>query len=244
MLKIDFHIHTQEDPDNQISYSAYDVIDRAAYLHFDAIAITNHNLLTYGNDLETYAENKGVILFPGLEQSINHKHVLLINFSAPESLITYSDIEKTASDQTLVIAPHPFFPGMQSIGKEMYSLTRLFDAVELCHFYCPQLNFNREAVRFSKQYGLPMIAGSDAHVWEQFGPCYSLVNSAKNKTAIIQAIKAGNVQPVAPALTLAKMMMIYFKILKNKPTLKRSLIRIHGIINRLRHVSATRNLLK
>jgi len=244
MLKIDFHIHTHEDRDNNISYNAYDLIDRAAYLNFDAIAITNHNLLTYDNQLESYARDKEVILFSGLEQSIDHKHVLLINFPSPESLTTYNAIETSKTSDTLVIAPHPFFPGMQSMGKKMYGLTHLFDAIEFCHFYCPQLNFNREAVRYSKKFGLPMIGGSDAHVWEQFGNCYSLVNSAKNKSDIIRAIKAGHVQTISSPLTVTKMITIYLKILKNKPSLKRSLIRIHGIINRLRNVSETRNILK
>ena len=244
MLKIDFHIHTKEDRDNQISYSSYDLIDRASALKYDAIAITNHNLLTFNDDLETYARNKGIILFSGLEQSIDHKHILLINFPKPELLTTYKDIEMSKNKDTLVIAPHPFFPGMQSIGKDIYHLSHLFDAIEFCHFYCPQLNFNREAIRYAKQFKQPMIAGSDAHIWEQFGLCYSLVNSPKNKTDIIRAIKAGQIQFIAPPLTLTKMMLIYMKILLHKPSLKRSFLRIHGIINRLSHVSETRKFLK
>ncbi|KPA13031.1 phosphoesterase [Candidatus Magnetomorum sp. HK-1] len=244
MVKIDFHIHTSEDIDNNIAYSAFDLIDRAAHLKFDAITITNHNAITFNKDLENYAKSKGLILFPGFEQSIDHKHVLLINFSKPETIETFSDIAQLKTDDNLVIAPHPFFPGMQSLGKDIYSFPKLFDAVEFCHFYCPQVNFNREAIRFSQKNNLPMIAGSDAHVWEQFGRCYSLVKSEKNKTDIIKAIKAGKVISVAPALTLAKMISIYIKILKNKPSLKRSFVRIHGIINRLKNVSETRNILK
>ena len=244
MIKIDFHIHTREDIDNNIAYSAFDLIDRAAYLKFDAITITNHNIITFSKELEKYAESKDVILFPGFEQSIQHKHVLLINFSNPESIKNFSHIAKLKSNENLVIAPHPFFPGMQSLGKYMYSFPRLFDAIEFCHFYCPQLNFNNEAIRFANRHNLPLIAGSDAHVWEQFGRCYSLVNCKKDKTSIIQAIKAGKITQVAPELTLAKMISIYIKILKNKPSLKRSLIRINGIINRLKHVSETRKSLK
>jgi len=244
LLKIDFHIHTMEDEDNHIDYTSYELIDQAAALSFDAIAITNHDLMIYDEKLVTYAKEKGVILFPGVERSIDHKHVLLINFSEIESLNTYETIQKAKNDDNLVIAPHPFFPGMQSLGKDMYSQSKLFDAIEFCHFYNPRLNFNREAIRYAKQYSLPLIGGSDAHVREQFGRCYSLVKSEKNKIAIIKAIKKGHVQVVAPPLRLGKMILIYLKILSNKPGLKRALVRVQGILNRLRRISETRKYLR
>jgi hypothetical protein len=243
-LKIDFHIHTYEDTDNYIDYNAYDLIDRAVILSFDAIAITNHDMIIYDSKLAAYAEKRGILLFPGVERSIDHKHLLLINFSDIDSLDTYDAIQHAKNDNNLVIAPHPFFPGMQSLGKDMYFHPGLFDAIEYCHFYNHRLNFNREAMRFAKAYGLPLIAGSDAHTQEQFGRCYSLVNSDKNRYAIIQAIKKGHVQVVAPPLTLAKMIRIYLKILSNKPNLKRAFVRIQGIINRLRYLSETKKYLQ
>jgi hypothetical protein len=200
--------------------------------------------MIYDEKLVTYAEKMDIVLFSGVERSINHKHLLLINFSDVSSLSSYDAILRAKKDNNLVIAPHPFFPGMQSLGKEMYYQSALFDAIEYCHFYSPQLNFNREAVRYAKQYGLPLIAGSDAHVLEQFGRCYSLVKSEKNRDAIIKAIKKGHIQVVAPPLRLSQMIRIYLKILSNKPNLKRSFIRMHGILNRLRRVSETRKYLK
>jgi len=243
-LKIDFHIHTREDTDNVIDYTAFDLIDRAASLDFDAISITNHDVQIYGNKLKSYAEKKDLILFPGMERSINHKHVLLINFSDRQLFNTYNEIQLAKTEENLVIAPHPFFPGMQSLGQDMYQHPELFDAVEFCHFYCPQFNFNREAIRFSKKYHLPLVAGSDAHVQEQFGRCYSLVKSEKNQFAIIQAIKAGDVQVVSSPLQLSQMIIIYLKILSQKPSLKRALMRVRGIGNRLRQVSEIRQYLK
>jgi len=243
-LKIDFHTHTREDTDNHIDYTAFDLIDHAARLQFDAIAITNHDAITYGPDLETYANQKDIVLFPGMERSIDHKHVLLINFQNTDDLTDYENIKKAKTDDNLVIAPHPFFPGMQSLGKDTYHHADLFDAVEFCHFYCAQLNFNREAIRFSEKYRLPLVANSDAHVLEQFGRCYSLVNSKKNKYDIIQAIKNRQVKIVAPELTLNRMVKIYLKILANKTGLKQAFMRVCGIMNRLRHVSETRQYLK
>jgi len=244
LLKIDFHIHTREDTDNNIEYDAYALINRAARLSFDAIAITNHNTMISDKKVYAYAKKKGIVLFPGVEQSIDHKHLLLINFSEIDGLDNYDAIRKAKNDTNLVIAPHPFFPGMQSLGKDMYLHPDLFDAIEYCHFYSTQINFNREAERFANKHGLPLVAGSDAHIQEQFGRCYSLVKSQKNKNDIIQGIKRGHVQVLTRPLRLSKMIRIYLKILSNKPHLKRSFVRLKGILNRLRHVSETRKYLQ
>lgn len=126
LLKIDFHIHTKEDTDNNIEYDAFELINRAEMLSFDAIAITNHNQLMNNEKLNSYAEKKGIILFPGVEQSIDHKHVLLINFSQIDSFDNYDAIRKAKNNNNLVIAPHPFFPGMQSLGKDLYLHSDLF----------------------------------------------------------------------------------------------------------------------
>ncbi len=46
MLKIDLHTHSGEDPQDRIGYSTRELIDRAATLGFDALAVTNHNART------------------------------------------------------------------------------------------------------------------------------------------------------------------------------------------------------
>jgi len=65
-LKTDLHIHTAEDPRDNISYSARDMIDRAGELGFDVLSITNHNVVTYDEDLAAYAKKKGILLIPGI----------------------------------------------------------------------------------------------------------------------------------------------------------------------------------
>ena len=65
-LKVDFHTHTAEDPFENINYNAFELIDRASQKGFDALAITNHNTVTYSKELARYAETKGVLLIPGI----------------------------------------------------------------------------------------------------------------------------------------------------------------------------------
>ena len=78
-LKVDLHTHTCEDPQDRISYNAFQLIDRAALKGFDALAITNHDFVLYNDKLVKYAAEKGILLIPGMELTLSKKHVLLIN---------------------------------------------------------------------------------------------------------------------------------------------------------------------
>ena len=44
MLKVDLHIHTSDDPVDRIPHTTTDLIDRAAQLGYDAVAITLHDI--------------------------------------------------------------------------------------------------------------------------------------------------------------------------------------------------------
>ncbi|MBW1896006.1 MAG: PHP domain-containing protein, partial [Deltaproteobacteria bacterium] len=116
------------------------------------------------------------------------------------------------SANTLVMAPHPYFPGPTCLNGQLEATPHLFDAVEYCHFYTDHFDFNRPALRFAKKHGLPVVANSDAHVFEQFGLAYSLVEAEKTPGAIVQAIKAGRVQPVSQPLKLVDLIKIYLRI--------------------------------
>lgn len=67
MLKVDLHTHTAEDPLEDIHYDAFQLIDRASQKGFDVLAIMNHNLITYNQELAEYGEKKGILLIPGIE---------------------------------------------------------------------------------------------------------------------------------------------------------------------------------
>ena len=81
MLKADLHIHTNEDPVDfsKINYSAKDLIKYAAKLHYNVLAITNHNSILYNCMLKSYAKKHGILLIPGTEADIGGKEVLLLN---------------------------------------------------------------------------------------------------------------------------------------------------------------------
>ena len=152
-------------------------------------------------------------MIPGVEVTINHKHILLINMPYEQGVYrSFDDIYHHKSENTLVMAPHPYFPGPTCLNGQLEATPHLFDAVEHSHFYTTHFDFNRPARRFARKHGLPVVANSDAHVFEQFGLAYSLVEAEKTPEAIVQAIKAGRVKPVSDPLKMLNLIKIYLSI--------------------------------
>ena len=70
MLKVDLHLHTADDPLDRIRHSGAELVDRAAALGFDALAITLHDAQFDAARLRAYARERGVLLIPGVERTI------------------------------------------------------------------------------------------------------------------------------------------------------------------------------
>jgi len=207
VLKVDLHLHSREDPIDNITYDARALIDRAARLGFDAIAITLHDGLLRDGSADAYARELGIVLIPGIERSIDGRHVLLINFpDQVQDVRSFDDAARLkARTGGLVIAPHPFFPDRTCLRSALDLHADLFDAVEWSYFWTRGLNFNARAARWARQRGKPIVGNSDLHDLRQLGRTYSLVESDRDPDAICAAIREGRVtvetEPV-PALEL------------------------------------------
>lgn len=198
MLKVDFHAHTADDPCDRIPYSAAELVERAAQVGLDALAITLHDSQYDGGHLADFARQRGVTLIPGIERTILGRHVLLINF--PAKVVGVSSFEelaelKTHHRQGLVIAPHPFFPLTHSLRGLTDRHRELFDAVEYNGCYTSLLNFNRAAVRWASGRKKPVVGCSDAHRLEMVGMTCSLVDAVQpTADDICAAVKEDRVQ--------------------------------------------------
>lgn len=216
-LKVDLHIHTKEDGIDEIAYSARELIDEAALRGFDALAITNHDTLTFSSELGSYAAERGIVLIPGVEACIKGKHILLLNMPfRPDSYTSFEAVLRQKTFDSLVVAPHPYFPGPTSLDGQLEAMPYLFDAVEYSCFRTSRIDFNREAVRFAEKHGLPIVGNSDAHQLQQLGVAYSLVEAEKTLEAIIQAIKAGRVRHVSPSLPVNRLAKMFLGVLAAK----------------------------
>jgi predicted metal-dependent phosphoesterase TrpH len=213
-LKVDLHAHTAEDPQDRIGYTARALLDRAATLGYDALAVTNHNALTYDAALADYAAERGILLLPGTEITAEGCHVLVINPRfpiRPGHAYTLADIPRLKTPDSLWIAPHPFYFLFQSLHQRLYELLPYFDAVELASYHNSVLDLNNKALRAAAEAGKPVIGTSDCHTLWQFGKTYSLVQAEKNMASIIAAVKAGRIRVRTSPISVWTMVRIIFR---------------------------------
>lgn len=198
-LKVDLHTHTADDPLDIISHSVHALIDRAASLGYHALAITLHDRQFDVEPLRAYASARGVLLIPGVERTIEGRHVLLINFTdRAESVRTFEQLRQLRLDERgLVIAPHPFFPLGSCLGDVMDHAPALFDAVEINAMFTRGADFNRAARRWANGHHKPVVGNGDVHRLAQLGTTYSIVEADPNVQAICDAIRAGHVEVTA-----------------------------------------------
>jgi len=217
LLKADLHLHTKEDPQDKINYSAKELINYMSKLNFDVISITNHNKITYSEELADYARKKNILLIPGVEKTIQEKHILFYNVSQEEinDIKELDDIKKIKHKKNLIVAAHPFFI-INSLGPKLLKYISLFDAVEYSHFYIKMINFNRKAVKISKKFNKPLLGTSDSHFLFQTGYTYSLINSEKKINSVLKAIKENKVSIRTKPLPIHKFFFMVIFIIKDK----------------------------
>src|SRR2546428_9456643 len=196
MLKVELHAHTADDPVDRIPHTSFELIDRVAALGYDALAITLHERQLDLRRLLPYAAKRRVVLIPGVERTIEGRHVLLLNFSSgAEQVDTFDDLARLKQRQRgLVVAPHPFFPTRSCLWSLLDRYRGLFDAVEYNAMFTASVNFNRAAERWAVRHRKPLVGNGDIHRLHQLGTTYSLVDALPDADAICAAIAEGHVR--------------------------------------------------
>ena len=212
MLKIDFHLHTSEDPRDRIAHSSLDLIDRAATLGFDALAITLHDRQSTDEHTLAYARERGITLIPGIERTVRGKHVLLLNYSAADvdSVKTLDDVRRLkARADGVVIAPHPYFPSPSCLGRLLDEHADVFDAVEWSYFWARRIDFNSRAARWAESRGKTLVGNSDLHDLRQLGRTCSMVDASSDPAAICDAVRQGRVRLVTEPIPVLELVDVF-----------------------------------
>lgn len=197
-LKAEFHAHCSLDPsDSRICrYTPEQLIDEAARLGYGILALTCHNTDVWTEDLSEYARKLGITLIPGMEvKAEKTRHVLVYNFrTAAENLDTLKKIRARSAADTLVIAPHPFFPERSCLRTMLIQNLDVFDAIEYSGFQVPGLNFNRRSVIVAREAGKPLVGSGDVHFLWQLGRTFTWVYAEPEVSSVLEAVKRGMVR--------------------------------------------------
>src|SRR6266480_4434121 len=204
-IKIDLHIHTLDDPKDDVDYSAHQLLERARLLGFRALAITLHDAVFDRQEVFADAAAMGILLIPAAEVRLCGADVIILNVTGEEiaELKNFDDLRRLRArrgNAIFTIAPHPFYVFGSSIGSRLLAEIDCFDAIELCHFHKGLFNPNRRAAKVASRFGKPLIATSDAHRLHAFGRHYTSIPSPPELTIenVFTTLRSGRVNLTSP----------------------------------------------
>ncbi len=194
MLSVELHVHSS------LSYDGRDPVDlileQAAAVGLDALAITDHDEIDASLEMVEKAPSYGLIGIPGIEVSSKAGHVLGLGVEkrvAPG--LSYEETLAAIREQGgVAVVPHPFQESRHGV---MARITREqlaeADAIEVYNSRLITGRANRQAERFARTRGIPMTAGSDAHISEMVGQAVTRVGASDpTADAILEAIRRGD----------------------------------------------------
>jgi predicted metal-dependent phosphoesterase TrpH/glycosyltransferase involved in cell wall biosynthesis len=167
----DLHMHTSWSHDCSIEVE--ELLDHAEAEGLGAIAVTDHNV--FGGALEAVelARGRDLIVIPGEEVKTDDQGEvigLFLREEIPRGMTFEETVAAIREQEGIVYLPHPF-DRMHAIPFPA-TLHRHLHEIDVLEVYNARLLFegyNDEALRFARKYGLPMGAGSDAHVLQGVG---------------------------------------------------------------------------
>lgn len=230
LLKSNLHFHTAEDPHDIVEYSLKEGIDYAASLNFDVLAVTCHNYFAWTQAHADYAQEKGVLLVPGIELTVGEEkkfkrngyrkgyHVVVINADkSAEDVHTFRELEEYKDKrgrEIAIIAAHPYFYGNFSLKERLEKYAYLFDAIEHSWFYSRIFNRNEKARKASLKLELPLLATSDTHYFHRkhMEKNYAMLDvDERTVPAVVFAVKNGDIENVTkPSNTIIDMFLLQF----------------------------------
>ena len=228
-IKVDLHIHTLDDPNDVIDYSAHQLLEKAKQLGFGVLAITLHDAVFDRPEVFADAKAMGILLISAAEMRIEAADIILLNITAEEAkaLRSFADVRALRArrgNSIFTIAPHPFYVLGGSIGARLLTEMDCFDAIELCHFHKGPMNPNWKAARVARRFGKPLIATSDAHRLHAFGNHYTRIPRPLELTCekVFEALRSGPLDLTSPPCTMRALFnAIHFIFLSHPARLRR-----------------------
>jgi|GEM_PF-168866 len=195
-LKADLHIHTARSGDSDIS--AWDVIEQARTKGLDVVGVTDHNTTMGALETRKLAakEHPGLIVLIGQEVRTKSGEIIVFGLeeNLPKKQPPVDTCEMAKKHGGFIVVPHPFDPIRQGLCRKIRQIHAYIDAVEVLNSKSIWKRFNKKARDFAESHRLPMVAGSDAHIPQYIGACYTIIETDKSKpdeTDVYSAIRAG-----------------------------------------------------
>jgi len=198
VLSVELHSHSE------LSYDGRDpielLLEQAEAVGLDALAITDHDEIDASLEAASMAEEYGLVGIPGMEISSAAGHVLALGVEelVPAGLSYDETLDRIASLGGIAVVPHPFQSSRHGVAAHITDEQLAeADAIEVYNSRLFTGRANRQAERFAKEHGLPMTAGSDAHIAEMVGQAITQVDAYhRSAEGILDAVATGRTSVV------------------------------------------------
>ncbi|ESP89658.1 PHP domain-containing protein [Candidatus Halobonum tyrrellensis] len=198
MLSVELHSHSE------LSHDGRDPVDllleQAAGVGLDALAVTDHDQLDASVDAAARADDYGLVGIPAMEVTSAAGHVLAFGIDEPvDPGQSYDDtLAAIRAAGGIAVIPHPFQKSRHGVAPHV-SDEQLAgaDAIEVYNSRLLTGRSNRQAREFALAHDVPMTAGSDAHIAEMVGQAVTEVGATERSVdAILDAIRDGRTSVV------------------------------------------------
>src|SRR3990170_4009611 len=214
-VKADLHVHSTYSSDSIITPK--ELVFYARKRGLNAVAVTDHNQVEGARKI---AGETDFLIIPGTEVSSRDGHIVGLNVNEviPRGLSADETVDRIHRAGGVAIACHPFALFKGSIGQHV---TAKFDAVETINASSfPFRSASSKAEKLAERFGLPRVAGTDAHYGPVIGCAYTVIDSDPNVEAILDAIVKGRCEPAGTSISLRMRFenqgRFFKKYLKNK----------------------------
>ncbi len=193
MLSVELHAHSEASYDGRDPVER--LLERAQTVGLDGLAVTDHDAIEASLEAAELAPEYDLVGIPGMEVTSAAGHVLALGVRelVPEGLSFAETLDRTHDLGGVAVVPHPFQTSrsgvLANISEDELAEA---DAIEIYNSRLLTGRANRRAERFARRRGLPMTAGSDAHIAEMVGQAVTHVDTDERRAdAILEAVREG-----------------------------------------------------
>ena len=193
VLRVELHTHSALSHDGRDPVEL--LLGQAAAVGLDALAVTDHDAIEASLEAADLAPEYDLVGIPGTEVTSAAGHVLALGVTEriERDLPFMETVQRIRAAGGIAVVPHPFQKSRSGVGPHV-SRAELasVDALEVYNSRLLTGRGNRRAREFALEHGIPMTAGSDAHISEMVGQAVTRIGTDERSVeAIVEAIRDG-----------------------------------------------------
>lgn len=201
-VRVDCHLHTALSGDAVTTID--ELAERVEQERLDVIFITDHNVTAAAVAAAERGIGCRVIVGEEIRTTGGDIIGLFLTERVPYVLPLAEAADLVHGQGGLISLPHPFDPGRSSLGgatAERLCAAGTADVIEVFNAKISDDALNQQAAQLAARYGLPGVAGSDAHDPDGIGAAYlempGFDGPAEFLTALAVAKISGEYRPHA-----------------------------------------------